>query len=107
MGKGTDRGLVAVVARSDAGFFLELRRWVMTGKSDPELLEALACRGTIALASDINTRQARVASDCLSVIKNLEAGTQWVYALVVKEILESKNEFEHLSFCHEGMISNK
>ena len=87
--------------------FLGASTVVMTGKSDPEVLEALACRGTIALPSDINTRQARVATDCLSVIKNLEAGTQWVYALVVKEILESKKEFEHLSSGHEGRISNK
>ena len=47
----------------------------MTGKSDPEMLEALACQEAIALARDINTRRARVASDCLSVIKNLKTGT--------------------------------
>ena len=72
------------------------------GKTEPETLEALACREAIALASDILAHRILMASDCRSVINTLETGTMGVYAQVVREIMEAKSSFDFMSFRHES-----
>jgi hypothetical protein len=42
------------------------------GITDPEVLEALACRVDLSLAADLLLARFRVASDCLNMIKILE-----------------------------------
>jgi ribonuclease HI len=101
VGKSPGHGSVAVVARSEDGEFLSVSAVVYPGKSNPETLEALACREAIALARDINIRKAMIASDCLSVVQSIEEGSRGVYAHIVREISDSASEFEKISFCHE------
>ena len=45
-----------------------------TGVSDLEMLEVLACREGLALASDLLVQKARVASDCLNAVSLQEDG---------------------------------
>jgi ribonuclease HI len=80
---------------------------VLPGRTDPEILEALACREGIALACDINAREAHIASDCQMVIRSLEGGSMGVYGHIVREIVESKVGFQKLTFGHERRSSNK
>jgi hypothetical protein len=80
---------------------------VFLGKSDLETLEALACREACALARDINARRVQVASDYNNAVRSLEHGTMGRYTHVVWEILDSRQEFKSLTFCHEHKISNK
>jgi ribonuclease HI len=107
VGKNTSRGSVAVIARSDTGVFMGASVVVFPGKTEPETLEALACREAVSLAYDIHARSVRVASDCLNVIRSLELGTQGVYAHIAREIKEAKGNFEALVFSHEKRTSNK
>jgi hypothetical protein len=59
------KNALAAVARSSEGAFLGASVVVVQGISDPEVLEALACREGLDLASDLLLKKVRVASDCL------------------------------------------
>jgi ribonuclease HI len=107
VGKGESRGAVAAVARSATRQYLGASAIVFPGKSVPETLEALACREGLALARDIHACKVRVASDCKMVIQNLQSRFLGDYAVVVRELQDSRRESEHLSSCHEKMIHNR
>jgi ribonuclease HI len=107
VGKGESRGAVAPVARSATGQYLGTSTMVFPGKTAPETLEALACREGLAQARNIHARKMRVASDSKMVIQNLQSGFLEDYATVVRELQDSKREFEHLSFCHEERSHNR
>jgi ribonuclease HI len=105
--KTTGRGSVAAVIRDEQGIFVGTSTLVFPGKTEAETLEALACREAVAIARDVNARRVQVASDCLSVIKSLEQGTMGAYANIVREIKDSVQDFEVLSFAHERRSMNK
>jgi hypothetical protein len=44
-GEKSDKGTVAVVARNDTDLYMGALTVIFHGRSDPEMLEALACRG--------------------------------------------------------------
>jgi ribonuclease HI len=105
--KTSSSGAVAAIARDDEGRYMGASAVVFPGKTDPETLEALACREGVALALDIGARRVKIASDCSSVIASLRQGTMGLYAHVVREIKEMEGDFEELSFAHERRRSNK
>ena len=107
VGKNTGRGSVAAVARDEMGVFVGASSLVFPGRTEAETLEALACREACALARDISARRVRVASDCHNVIINLDREAMGSYGHIVKEIRDSRKEFEELIFCHEKRSSNK
>jgi ribonuclease HI len=104
--KNTGRGAVAAIARDHEGMFMGASAPVFPGNTDAETLEALACREGLALAQDIYARRIRLASDCAGVIRSLQQGTKGAYAHIVQEILETKQDFEEVGFCHEKRCSN-
>jgi ribonuclease HI len=103
VGKNTGLGSIAAVAHDEDRVFREASAVVLTGKSEAETLEALACREALSLAQDINARRIRVASDCLNVIKSLDQGSMGVYAHIVREITETAEA----DFVDERRSSNK
>jgi ribonuclease HI len=107
MGKGTGSGSVAEIARSESGEFMGASAVVLNGKTDPETLEAMACREAVALPCDINARRVHVASDGLAVVSSIKAGRMGVYAQVISEIKMAMEVFDHMSFGHEKRASNK
>ncbi|KAK1608489.1 hypothetical protein QYE76_032162 [Lolium multiflorum] len=60
---------VAAVARDVDGHFLGASVLTCRGISDPETMEAVACREGLALASDLNLQRIRLASDCANVVR--------------------------------------
>ncbi|KAJ1268178.1 hypothetical protein BS78_07G117000 [Paspalum vaginatum] len=46
-----------------------IARDAMIGVTDPETMEALACREGLALANDLQLQRIRLASDCINEIK--------------------------------------
>ncbi|KAK1603090.1 hypothetical protein QYE76_037263 [Lolium multiflorum] len=105
--KTSGSGAVAAIARDDEGRYMGASAVVFPGKTDPETLEALACREGTALALDIGARRVTIASDCSNVITSLRQGTMGPYAHVVREIKETEGDFEDLSFAHERRKTNK
>jgi hypothetical protein len=79
---------------------------VVQGISDPEVLEALACREGLDLASDLLLTKVRVASDCLNVIKSLESAGWGSYGHIVQEIKARAGDFVTAQLVHEGRVSN-
>jgi ribonuclease HI len=76
VGKNLRRGVVAVIVRSSDGVYLGASTLIYTGVTDAETLEALACREACGLARDIYASRVRVASDCKTVVQNLEQANQ-------------------------------
>jgi hypothetical protein len=66
----------------------------------------LACQEALALARDINNHRIMIASGS-SVIRSIEEGSRGVYAHIVQEIVDSKNEVEQVAFRHEQRTHNK
>ena len=49
-------------------------------------MEAIGCREGLALASDLAVRKIRLATDNISVVRNIKSGSKGVYAHIVEEI---------------------
>jgi hypothetical protein len=69
--------VVAAVARSASGDYLGGSAVLITGISNPEVLEALAVREGLSLAHDLLMSKVRLASDCLTMINALKE-KNWV-----------------------------
>jgi ribonuclease HI len=94
LSKNTSKGALAAVARSADETFLGASVVVVEEFTDPEVLEAMACREGLSLAADLLLARFRVASDCRNVIKSLE-GEEWgVYGHIVKEVKARAGDFQ-------------
>jgi ribonuclease HI len=93
VGKNTGVLALATIARSDARHYLGGSSVTISGKTNPEMLETLACREGMALARDIDTCIIRLASDCLNAVRSINEGTMGDWAHVVCEIDEAGESF--------------
>lgn len=99
-------GTFSVVCRSSEGIFLGASCIKYRGVSDPATLEALACRETLALATDLHLARVVIASDCQGVVRDIQNRTGGMYAPIVKEINERTTNFQQCSFIFEGQETN-
>jgi hypothetical protein len=65
-------GAVGAVCRAEDGTFLGASVLKIGGINDPAVLEEIACREAMALVEDLYERRVTVATDCLSVVNNME-----------------------------------
>jgi ribonuclease HI len=108
LSKNGGTAAVAAVARDADGTFLGASAVASRGVTDPETMEALACREGLALAFDLNVRRLRLASDCANVVRAIKAGSELVsYGKVVHEVVESGKLFQSVEFVFERRSSNK
>lgn len=87
-------GAIAAVCRTPEGRFHGASSVTIRGLSDPATLEALACNEALALARDLSCLC--VASDCRSVIKNLEMENLCHCSAITKDIEEGKKLFQEI-----------
>ena len=99
-------GALGAVCRSEDGSFMGASSLVVEGVSDPATLEALACREALALAEDLHLRRVVVATDCLSVVKNMRQDYAGCYSMVIQEVKARSAKFLEVSFKHENRRSN-
>ena len=66
--KNLRRLVSAAVACDEGGNFLGASALVVEGNTDAEVVEVIACREGLALASDHGLQTARMASDCANTI---------------------------------------
>ena len=69
--------------------------------TDP--MEAIGCREGLALASDLAVRKIRLATDNISVVRNIKSGSKGVYAHIVEEIRVRVGAFMSAEFVHKGL----
>lgn len=88
----------ASATQRDSGRSLAL---VVPGVTEPSILEALACREGLALATDLYLPRVHVASDCQSVVNDIAAGQGGKYEVIIKKIIDRKSSFNLYNFVHE------
>jgi hypothetical protein len=65
--KNSSIGSIAAAARDANGSFLGALSVVMDGVTDPETLEAMACREGLTLGEDLLLQGVKLATDCLNL----------------------------------------
>ena len=71
MAKTSDLSAAAAVERDEAGNFLGASVLVMEGITSLKVVETIACREGLALASDLLLHKFRVACDYINAVKNI------------------------------------
>ncbi|GJN39670.1 hypothetical protein PR202_gb28803 [Eleusine coracana subsp. coracana] len=89
LSKNRDMAAVSAVARDTGGLFMGASVVVIQGINDAETAEVLACKEGVALATDLNVRRFRLASNCLTVVKNIREQDH-SYAVPDKSKAEAK-----------------
>jgi hypothetical protein len=106
LSKNTGVASVAAITRDAAGSFLGASAFVLESIFDPETIEALACRGGLSPAMDLNLQQVRLACDNKNVIRSLSGMGMGAYGHVVREIKARASVFVHSEFVQENRASN-
>jgi hypothetical protein len=105
--KSANKGAVAVVCGDEQGVFQGASALVFEGITDPEILEAYACREALALGEDLNLDNLHIASDCLRVIRELESAENLGgHCTILREIRSRRNFFQACQFCREQRDSS-
>ncbi|GJN10662.1 hypothetical protein PR202_ga28775 [Eleusine coracana subsp. coracana] len=105
--KGNDIGTAAAVVRDGSGLFLGASVVVSQGITDPEPIEVLACREGLALAADLGFRKIRIASDCLSLVKNIQGDGMGAYGQIVKEIKRGESAVSFKSWVRRRLVEEE
>jgi ribonuclease HI len=106
LSKNSDKAAIAAVVRDEGGKFMGASVVVLEGVTDPEMLEALACRKGFAVAADLLLPRFRVASDCSNAVRSIQREGKGPYGHVVQEIKARSREFGEVHFVHEGRTYN-
>jgi ribonuclease HI len=104
--KNSSIGSIAAVARDANGSFLGASSVVMDGMSDPETLEAMACREGLTLGEDLLLRRVKLATDCLNVVNMINGEGRGSYGHIVQEIKARKTTFGKVDIVHEQRSAN-
>ncbi|KAI5020283.1 hypothetical protein ZWY2020_045171 [Hordeum vulgare] len=99
-------GAVSAVCRDGQGKYLGSSAIVFHGLNDPQILETLACREALALGRDLLLQRIAIASDCLQAIKDINSDTNGITTPIIREIKDGSNDFQTISFSHEGHVLN-
>jgi hypothetical protein len=81
--KNTTLVAFIAVARSSDGTFMGALVVVVQGITEPETLEAMACRESLSVASDHLLLKIRVASNCLNYIRSIGGDERGAYGHIV------------------------
>lgn len=106
LAKNEDRASASAVTRDGEGKYLGASALVIQGITDAEIMEAIACREDMALASDLVMQRFRLASDNSNVITSIKEGSLGIYGHVVQEIKGRASGFQVVEFVHERRASN-
>ena len=71
--KNVEWVLAVAIAHDVNGLFLGASAMVMTGMTDPETMEVLACKEGMVLAQDLLSGRIRLASVCSNVVRCIKA----------------------------------
>jgi len=69
--------------QDDNGTFLGASTLVVKGVTELELMEAVACRKALALASDLGLQRLRITSGCLNLMKSIRGAGMGPYGQII------------------------
>jgi hypothetical protein len=105
--KSYSRGSMAAIARDESGRFLGASALAIEGITELEILEALAYREGMSLASDLLLRMVRLArDDCANVVRSIHEEAMGTHGQVVREIKARQADFQAFELVHEGRRFN-
>jgi ribonuclease HI len=104
--KTEKKGAMGAVCRDSEGAFVGASAMVIDGISNPGTLEAMAYREAMALATDLNLLSFVVASDCATVVNNLQENHGGSYSMITNEIKGWMKDFSSVVFKHKNRASN-
>ena len=79
---------------------------VLKGYNDTEVVEAMACREGLALASGLGLHSFRVASNCANAVRSFTSKGHSRYGPIVQEINDRRQSSTSAEFFLEGRRSN-
>jgi len=88
------------------GNYLGSSALVVEGHTDLEVMEVVACREGLALASNLGLQSFMIASDCANVVRSLLGEGFGRYGPIVREINVRRRSFIRAEFVHERQKSN-
>lgn len=95
------------VTRDHTGAYWGSSAVVFRGVSDPIILESHAYREGLALAEDdLYIQRMMVASDCQSVMNDINQGTGGHHSAIIHEITDRRDSFTLRNFVHERRNHN-
>jgi hypothetical protein len=106
LSKNSSMGSIADVVRRGDSTFMGASSVVLAGITEPETLEALACREGTAVAADLLLQRFRLASDCANVVRCLREEGMGRYGHIVQEIKARAVKFQQVDFVHESRRAN-
>ena len=74
---------------------------VFEGLSDPGILESLACREALSLATDLHLTSLQIAYDCKEIVGDIRNETLGRYGPIVRKISDRAACFVIFFFIHE------
>jgi fructose-1,6-bisphosphatase/sedoheptulose 1,7-bisphosphatase-like protein len=98
-------GALGVVCRREDGSFLGASALTIQGIVDPTILKAMAYREALALAEDLYLQKIVVASDCLTVTRDMEKPFEGSYSMILQEIKSKSQEFSSIVFKFKNKFS--
>ncbi|RLM58634.1 hypothetical protein C2845_PM18G09120, partial [Panicum miliaceum] len=105
--KNSATASIAAVARDDSGAFLGASTVTVTGMSDPETPEVPACRGGLALASDLLLQKVRLVSDCANAVRSIQGEGLGPHGHIIREITATMKNFPRIEFIRERREANQ
>jgi ribonuclease HI len=97
--KNSGQASMAAIARDSEGNFITVSTVVSYGITEPETMEAMACREGLLLATGALLSKVRVASDYSSVVRSIHEGSMGVYGHIVQEIRLRENTISAVGVC--------
>jgi hypothetical protein len=97
---------VGAMCRAEDGTFLGASVLKIRGINDPAVLEAIACWEAMALAEDLYERKVTMATDCLSVVSNMEQAYDAPYTMVINEVKARAKSLSEFTLRHKNRTSN-
>jgi ribonuclease HI len=87
--------------------FVGASAMVFDGVTDPVLLESYACREALNLAADLHQQKVMIASDCLTVVKEINGQMyNGKNGMILRDISQYRSSFQESVFGHERLEAN-
>jgi ribonuclease HI len=96
----------SAICRYENGLFLGASAITCKGVIDPVVLETLACREALALATDLIRDKIKIASDCKGVVEDILNSSGGRHGYIIRENQIMSREKLSWSSSHEGRSSN-
>ena len=99
-------GAVAAICRDQKGVFLGASAFIFKHVKDPAILEALALREGLDLATDLHISRVHAATDCKGVASEIGRRSSAEFGAVVREIEMQVSSFISCNVVYQSRSSN-